>query len=169
MSDLVDFGWPTSFRPPQLAIMRARRLLPFIWLAFFLVPLFAADTPTPYRKVTVETSSTSIYIGKVTLNVGTLTRENGYLSGDYKAKVFPYWFMGEHGTFRLKASDEDFARIAKGEVVEFAGEAQNSDKEIRKITGRATPADAATGKFKVRIFVTEKIQLIFNSTYKFGE
>lgn len=149
--------------------MRVFRLLTVLWLAAFFSLLLTAQTADPYSKVTVETSSTSIYIGKVTLSVGTLTRKDGYLSGDYKAKVFPYWFMGEHGTFRLKASDEDFARIAKGEVVEFAGDAQNSDKEVRKITGRATPADAATGKFKVRIFVTEKIQLIFNSTYKFGE
>jgi len=149
--------------------MRACRLLPIFWLAVFFSPLLAAQTAASYNKVTVETSSTSIYIGKVTLIVGTLTRKDGYISGDYKAKVFPYWFMGEHGTFRLKASDEDFARIAKGEVVEFVGDAQSSDKEVRKITGRATPADAATGKFKVRIFVTEKIQLIFNSTYKFGD
>lgn len=149
--------------------MRAFRLFIVFCLAGFFGTWLTAQTADPYNKVTVETSSTSIYIGKVTLSVGTLSRKDGYLSGDYKAKVFPYWFMGEHGTFRLKASDEDFARIAKGEVVEFAGDAQNSDKEIRKITGRATPADAVTGKFKVRIFVTEKIQLIFNSTYKFGE
>ncbi len=150
--------------------MRAhRRLLSLLCLAVFLGSIVFAQTATTYNKVTVETSSTSIYIGKVTLIVGTLARKDGYISGDYKAKVFPYWFMGEHGTFRLKASDEDFARIAKGEVVEFSGDAQSSDKEVRKITGRATPADATTGKFKVRIFVTEKIQLIFNSTYKFSE
>lgn len=149
--------------------MRVRRTLIFLWLAVFSGSFLAAQSAALYDKVSVETSSTSIYIGKVTLIVGELTRKDGFLSGDYKAKVFPYWFMGEHGTFRLKASDEDFARIAKGEVVEFSGEAESSDKEIRKITGRATPADAAHGKFKVRIFVTEKIQLIFNSTYKFGE
>jgi hypothetical protein len=167
--DRSDFSWPTSARSAQLGVMRVCRFLTILWLAVFLTPLLTAQTTDPYGKVTVETSSTSIYIGKVTLNVGTLTRKDGYLTGDYKAKVFPYWFMSEHGTFRLKASDEDFARIAKGEVVEFVGDAQNSDKEVRKITGRATPVDATHGKFKVRIFVTEKIQLIFNSTYKFGE
>ena len=106
--------------------------------------------------------------GKVTLNVAPLTRKDGVFSGDYTAKVFPYWFMGEKGAFRMKVSDEDLARVAKGETVDFTGDAQNSGSEPRKVTGRATPVDATTGKIKVRIFVTEKIQLIFNTTYKFG-
>lgn len=150
--------------------MRARCLLSFFWLAVFAGPLVLAQTAAPslYDKVTVETSSTSIYIGKVTLNVAPLTRKDGVFSGDYTAKVFPYWFMGEKGAFRMKVSDEDLARVAKGETVDFTGDAQNSGSEPRKVTGRATPVDATTGKIKVRIFVTEKIQLIFNTTYKFG-
>jgi hypothetical protein len=118
-------------------------------------------------KITVETSSTSIYIGKVTLLVAPLVRQNGEYTGDYKAKVFPYFFMNEHGSFRLAVSDEDLARVAKGETVEFKGQAESSGHEERKITGRATPDEAVRGKIKIRIFVTEKIQLIFNTTYRF--
>ena len=118
-------------------------------------------------KITVETSSTSIYIGKVTLLVAPLVRQSGIYTGDYKAKVFPYFFMNEHGSFRLAVSDEDLARVAKGETVEFKGQAENSGHEERKITGHATPDEAAHGKIKIRIFVTEKIQLIFNTTYRF--
>lgn len=150
--------------------MRVRRLLSFLCLAVLLgTPGFAQTaTPAPYDKVTVETASTSIYIGKVTLSVAPLTRKDGVFSGDYTAKVFPYWFMGEKGTFRMKVSDEELARVAKGETVDFTGDAQNAGSEARKVTGRATPVDATTGKIKVRIFVTEKIQLVFNTTYKFG-
>ena len=120
-------------------------------------------------KITVETSSTSIYIGKVTLLVAPLVRQNGVYTGDYKAKVFPYFFMNEHGALRMTVADTDLARVAKGETVDFVGLAESSDHEQRKITGRAAPIDATHGKIKVRIFVTEKIQLIFNTTYRLGE
>jgi len=149
--------------------MRPRCLLPVLWLAVCLGTLLATRAETPYDKIIVETSSTSIYIGKVTLNVAPLSRKDGIFSGDYKAKVFPYWFMSEHGTFRMKVSDEDLARVAKGEAVDFTGEAENNGHEARKISGRATPDDATHGKIKVRIFVTEKIQLVFNTTYRFGD
>ena len=149
--------------------MRLRRLFPILWLTVCLGPLFATQAATPYDKIVVETSSTSIYIGKVTLNVAPLARKDGVFSGEYKAKVFPYWFMSEHGTFRMKVSDEDLARVAKGEAVDFTGEAENNGHEPRKVTGHATPDDATRGKIKVRIFVTEKIQLVFNTTYRFGD
>lgn len=150
--------------------MPVRRLVTFFCLAFLFPPALPAQTPASSTdKITVETSSTSIYIGKVTLTVTSLSRQDGVYTGEYKAKVFPYWFMSEHGSFRMKVSDDQLAQVARGETVEFAAEAENTDKEVRKVTGRASPIDAAHGKFKIRIFVTEKIQLIFNSTYKFGE
>jgi hypothetical protein len=149
--------------------MRLRRLLSLLWLVLALGPAIGVQAAAPYDKVSVETSSTSIYIGKVTLLVSPLTRKDGVFSGQYRAKVFPYFFMSEHGTFRMKVSDEELARVAKGETVEFTGEAENTGSEPRKVSGRAVPDDATQGKIKVRIFVTEKIQLIFNTTYRFGE
>ena len=35
--------------------------------------------------------------------------------------------------------------------------------------GIATPADARSGKIKVRVFVSKRIELIFNTSYRFGE
>jgi len=146
--------------------MRSRGLSFLLWLGLVVGPTFAAHAASPYDKLAVETSSTSIYIGKVTLVLTPLVRQNGIYTAEYKAKVFPFFFMNEHGSFRLAVSDEDLARISRGETVEFQGHAQNNGQEERKITGRATPEDAKHGKIKVRIFVTEKIQLIFNTTYQ---
>jgi len=146
--------------------MRLRGLTILLWLGVTVCTGFAESSTTPYNTITVESSSTSIYIGKVTLNLTPLVRQNGVYSADYKAKVFPFFFMNEHGSFRLTVSDDDLSRIARGETVEFQGQAQNNGQEERKITGRATPEDAKHGKIKVRIFVTEKIQLIFNTTYR---
>ncbi len=152
----------------QSLCMHVGRLTLFPWYLIGILFLQEAVAGVAYDSVTVATSSTSIYIGKVTLSVAPLTLKDGIFSGDYAAKVFPYWFMSERGTFRMKVSEEDLARVAKGEEVEFTGDAQNSNKETRKITGRATPENASEGRIKVRIFVTEKIQLIFNTTYVFG-
>lgn len=119
-------------------------------------------------KVDVEVMSTSIYIGKVTLSLGQLTRRDGVYSAEYKARVFPYFFLSEHGTFRIAISDEALARVAKGETIDFIGQAENGGREPRKVTGCAFPDAEGHGRIKVRIFVTEKIQLVFNTTYKFA-
>lgn len=132
----------------------------------FAASIYAARASTPYDKIAVETSSTSIYIGKVTLHLTPLIRQSGSYTADYKAKVFPYFFMNEHGAFRIEVSDDELARLAHGDTIDFTGQAENGGREPRKITGRATPDDANHGKIKVRIFVTEKIQLIFNTTYQ---
>ena len=146
--------------------MRFCSVVFIFWLGLLggVPPVVAAPTD----KITAETSSTSIYIGRVTLLLTPLARDaNGY-AGNYKAKVFPYFFMGEHGQFRIDCTDDDLARLARGETVEFKGHAETNDREERRITGRAVPADATSGKIKVRVWVTEKIQLIFNTTYRFG-
>jgi len=149
--------------------MRLCRLLSLFCLALVFASAVSARAASPYDKVVVESAATSIYIGKVTLLLSPLTRKDGVYSGDYRAKVFPYFFMNEHGTFRMNVSDEDLARVIKGEAIDFTGEAENSDQEARKITGRATPDETTHGKIKVRIFVTKKIQLIFNTRYRFAE
>ncbi len=64
-------------------------------------------------------------------------------------------------------SEDAFARLAAGETVPFTGSAQNTKGEPRRIEGRAVPSDAQHGKIKVRVFVTPKIELIFNTTYHF--
>jgi hypothetical protein len=147
--------------------MRRRSLSFLICLGLFIGPGFTVRAASPSDKISIETSSTSIYIGRVTLYLTPLIRQNGVYSAEYKAKVFPYFFFNEHGSFRIEVSDDDLARVARGETVEFKGHAESSSHEERKITGRASPDDAAHGKIKVRIFATEKIQLIFNTTYRF--
>jgi lipocalin len=51
--------------------------------------------------------------------------------------------------------------------LEFKGQAENSAGEARQVEGRAVPQDATRGKLKVRVFVSKRIQLIFNTTYRF--
>ena len=68
----------------------------------------------------------------------------------------------------MTITDDDLARLAKGEAVDFKGEGRSEDGETRRVEGKATPADPVSGKLKIRIFVSAKIELIFNTTYRFG-
>lgn len=131
----------------------------------------AAADPAPdarFGTVNVAPSATSIYVGRVRLNLSPLERQDGaYLAG-YTAKVFPFFFFDEHGAFRIAVSDDDLRRLARGETITFTGQAQTSGGAPRRIEGRAVPQDANSGKIKVRVFVSKDVQLIFNSTYRFG-
>ena len=73
--------------------MRLCRLLSLFCLALVFASAVSARAASPYDKVVVESAATSIYIGKVTLLLSPLTRKDGVYSGDYRAKVFPYFFM----------------------------------------------------------------------------
>jgi hypothetical protein len=134
-------------------------------LAFATSVLSAA----PHDQVVIPPAKTSIYIGNVTLTAGILQRENGAYRTSYQAKVFPYFFYNEDGQLSIDFSDEQLAQLARGERVAFTGTAKNKDGEDRRIEGHVTANSpgATEGTIKVRIFVTKKIQLIFNSTYRF--
>jgi hypothetical protein len=43
----------------------------------------------------------------------------------------------------------------------------NQAGEERSVTGRAAPTDAASGRIKVRVRVSPRIELVFNTTYRF--
>jgi hypothetical protein len=139
----------------------------FVWLVFFFGSTLTAWATGPYDTVRVDTVKTSIYVGNVTLSTTLLKRTDGVYSTDYKAKVFPYFFYNETGHLSIEFSDEQLAQLARGETVQFKGRAENSDREPRRVEGRAVPTDATQGKLKVRVFVSPKIELIFNTIYHF--
>lgn len=118
-----------------------------------------------FDQVTVETSKTSIYVGSVTLKLTPLLRKSGQFHATYTATVFPYFFWDESGWIAIELSDDALRQIVQGEVVQFKGRGMNDDGEERQIEGRVVPADSNSGKIKVRVFVTKKTQLIFNTTY----
>lgn len=154
--------------PSARDIVRAV-IIRLLALSFLLVATArAADgtAPSPER-VTVPAMKTSIYVGSVTLTTSEFRRDGDKFSATYDAKVFPWFFWSETGGITITVTTADFARLARGETVEFAGEAFNHKNKPRKITGRAQPADARSGKIKVRIHVDD-VELIFNGPYRFA-
>jgi len=145
------------------------RLLSLTALA--LLPCSPALATLPHKTVAVAVSKTSIHVGSVTLTTATFKCDAGTtFAADYKARVVPYFFSNEQGKIWIDFSEEQFAQLARGERVHFTGRAQNNDGKERRIEGHATPGapNCLEGKIKVRVFVSPKIELIFNTTYRLG-
>lgn len=129
-----------------------------------------ADTTQPagdWDSVMIGPMKTSIYVGSVSLATSEFRREGDKFTATYVAKVWPWFFWGETGRITITLPRPDLARLARGERVEFTGEASNHKNKPRHITGRADRTDAANGKIKVRIGVDDT-ELIFNGTYRFS-
>jgi hypothetical protein len=139
--------------------------------AFFLATaLSAAELPAPapaFEKVVIAPTRTSIYVGSVALTLEPFLRREDTYSAAYQAKVFPYFFLSERGELAVSVSEELLRKLQAGEPIDFSGRAVNRDGEERRIEGRATPAETLSGKLKVRVFVSPRIELIFNTTYRF--
>jgi len=138
---------------------------------FFFLAVNAAALAAPadrFATVAIEPAKTSIYIGNVTMTMPVFHRSGTRYESSYVAKVFPYFFYNEKGALGIEFTDEQLARLERGERVEFTGQARSDSGGERRIEGHATPADPGGGKIKVRIFVSKKIELIFNTTYRFA-
>ncbi len=138
-------------------------------LATCLAP-FARSTEAPlsrYDQVIVAPAKTSIYVGTVSLTMLPLARTNGVFESTYVAKVFPAFFYNEKGRLSIELTDEQLRKLERGEPVEFKGRALRDDGAERRVEGKATPADATSGKIKVRVFYSKRVELIFNTTYGF--
>ena len=139
----------------------------FAFLVCGAMLLSAAELPlSAFERVDIAPTKTSIYIGTVSMTLPTMQRTAGVYSAAYVAKVFPYFFYNENGSLRVEMSDESLRKLTGGEAIEFKGRAVRDDGAERRVEGRATPIDSASGKIKVRVFYSKRIELIFNTTYR---
>ena len=128
-----------------------------------------AQPPGRFDNVVVPAAKTSIYLGSVTLVMPDFARRAGNYESRYEAKVFPYFFSNEQGRVAIEITDDMLARLERGERVDFKGRGIRDDGVERRLEGTATPTDARSGKLKVRVFVSKRIELIFNTTYRFSQ
>lgn len=145
-----------------------RRVLFFLLLVLAWLGVPAAESPLGrYSRVEVAPAKTSIYVGTVSLTMPEFTRADGAYASTYVAKVFPVFFYNEKGRLRIELTDDALRQLERGEPVEFKGRAVRDDGAERPVEGKATPADATSGKIKVRVFYSKRVELIFNTTYRF--
>jgi hypothetical protein len=146
--------------------MRSFLCLTLMLGAVACLPARAASIATGWDRIAIAPMKTSIYVGSVSLTTEVLVRSGSTLSSTYEAKVRPWFFWGETGKIAITLSDAALANLSRGERAEFTGEASNHKNKPRTVTGYAQPADATSGKIKVRI-MADGIELIFNGTYQF--
>ncbi len=149
-----------------MVMLRSILCLALTLSAVALLPAQPAHILTGWDHITVDPMKTSIYIGSVKLTTGQFVRQGSTLATTYEAKVLPWFFWSETGKITITLADADLARMARGETAEFTGEAFNHKNKPRTVAGRVQPADATSGKIKVRI-MADGIELIFNSTYRY--
>jgi hypothetical protein len=134
-----------------------------------VVPASTNSTPTT-RILMIDPSSMTIAAGKATLIIGVLQRAEGVYSGDYKVKVFPYFYENEKGKLAIVVSDDSLTKLNKGKVVTIAGTATTSGKDgrSRHIDATATPANVNRGSLKLW-FMAGNRKMLFEPAYHFTE
>jgi len=158
---------------PHLCSQSARmpRLCPLLGLVFLVVTTAlvgaAERNLTRFDRAEIAAAKTSIYIGSVTMTTPPFVRTAGVYEADYTAKVFPFLFSSEAGRLRINVSNDALHQLEAGEAIEFTGLAIRADGLERRVEGKATPVDPHSGRIKVRVFVSKRIELIFNTTYRF--
>ena len=111
----------------------------------------AAGAAAENRILVIAPSSMPLPAGEATLTVGALGRTNGTYTGDYKVKVFPYFYKSEKGRLAMVVSDAALADIRAGKVTASTGTATTNGKRgrCRHIDAIVTPSGRDQGMLKV--------------------
>jgi hypothetical protein len=143
-----------------------RRLLTPVSLALLAaLPLRADDSMARFNVVDIKPAVVSVFIATVTMTMPPFVRKNTVYSSTYTAKVFPYFFYNEKGRIWIVVPEDLLQRAAKGQPVDFVGHALSDAGEERRVEGHAVPTGPWGGKIRVRVFVTKRISLNYDTTY----
>jgi hypothetical protein len=129
--------------------------------------LAGADDPlAPYRIVSIKPSITSVIVATVSMTMPPFVRTRTLYSSTYYARVFPYFFYNERGRIWMTISDDDLRKVASGASIDFKGRALSDAGDERRVEGHATPTGPLTGKIRVKVYVTRRISLNYDTTYE---
>ncbi|HEY5043324.1 MAG TPA: hypothetical protein VIK53_15135 [Verrucomicrobiae bacterium] len=130
----------------------------------------AANPAATSRILLIGPSSMPVAAGKVTLTIGPLKRANGVYTGDYKIKVFPYFYKNEQGRLAIVVSDKSLTGINQGKATAIIGTATTSGKggSSRHIDATATPSDINHGTIKLTFTTAGNRKMIFGPAYHFA-
>jgi hypothetical protein len=151
-----------------LQIHGVRRFLgPIVLALISSVPLARAEESlSRFDVVDIKPSTASLYIATVTMTMPPFVRKNVVYSSTYAAKVFPYFLFNEKGRIWIIVPDEDLRKVSLGLPVDFVGHAMSDSGDDRKVEGHAVPSGPTSGKIRVRVFITRRISLNYDTTYE---
>lgn len=117
----------------------------------------------------LENSTMPLPTAKATLSIGPLTRTNGVYTGDFKVKVFPYFFKSDRGRLAINIPDEVLAAVNQGQTVSFSGTSTSTKNGIvRRIEITATPMDHDHGTVTLWFMAGDQ-KMIFTPAYHFRD
>jgi hypothetical protein len=146
--------------------MSAGRIVLICTASLFAPGARAGADLSRYSVVRIAPVKTSVYVGSVTLTVTPFLHLGSNFTSTYSAKVFPYFFYNEAGKISIPITDETLRKLSQGETITFSGKGVSDQGSERLVEGKATPTGPDGGKIKVRISVSKRIALIFNTTYE---
>jgi hypothetical protein len=119
------------------------------------------------RVLILENSTMPLPTARATLIIGPLTRTNGIYAGDFKVRVFPYFFKSDRGRLAINVPDKALAEINQGKAVALTGISISTKNGIvRHIEITATPKDRDHGSVSLWFMVGD-LKMIFNPAYQF--
>ncbi len=117
-------------------------------------------------QLVIAPSSSKLAGGTAKLDVNPLSRRGAKYVGDYRIKIFPYFFMNETGQLFIEVSDPQFQQMVSGGVTSFTGQAQANGSDItHQITARVNPAKDGGGALTFTVS-TDNGPLVFNTSYR---
>lgn len=125
-----------------------------------------AEDMSRFNVVAIKDSSTSVLIATVSMSMPPFVRHHSVYSSTYAAHVYPFFFYNEKGRIWINLTDDQLLQVAHGQPVDFTGQAVNENGDKRRVEGRATPTGRSSGKIKVRVFVSRRISISYDSTYE---
>lgn len=134
------------------------------WGAAQTVP---TATNSVSRTLILENSTMSLPTAKATLIIGPLICSNHVYVGEFKVKVFPYFFKNQRGLLAINVPEEAQAAFNQGKPVTVSGTATSTkDGHVRQVQIMATPKDSDHGAVNLW-FNAANQKMIFNPAYHF--
>jgi hypothetical protein len=119
------------------------------------------------RVLILENSTMPLPTANATLIIGPLTRTNGVYAGDFKIKIFPYFFKNDMGRLAINISDQALAAADQGSTVALTGTSTSTKNGIvRHIEITAMPKDRNHGTVSLWFMAGDQ-KMIFNPAYHF--
>jgi hypothetical protein len=116
----------------------------------------------------LENSTMPLPTAKATLIVGPLTRTNDLYVGDFKVKIFPYFFKNDWGRLAINVPDQALAAMNQGQPVAITGTSTSSKSGIvRHVEIMAMPKGHDHGTVKLW-FMAGGQKMIFNPAYHYA-
>ena len=105
---------------------------------------------------------------KATLIVGPLTRTNNLYVGDFKVKIFPYFFKNDWGRLAINVTDQALAAMNQGQPVAITGTSTSGKNGIvRHVEIMAIPKGRDHGTVNLW-FMAGGQKMIFNPSYHYA-